>query len=220
VNVAPEKLVAYAGLYEIREVPQGILSLRPNGNQLAAHFLSSVSGAAWLPISNAEFVDSWGSGTRLHLTHTLFGRKLATFTSPQGRKRRAARVADPLPESFSQPIPQPLAQDASKPREGSDLQGTWEVTAGLWYWPFASQRGKLRVAEPSAGTFQAEFDVPALSIQGLPVFVRYAPPHIELIARSGAGMFKGKINADCTKMTGQYIVGRRSLGMTLRRSAQ
>jgi hypothetical protein len=41
---------------------------------------------------------------------------------------------------------------------------------------------------------------------------------VELVIKSGEGMFKGKINAACTKMTGHLIQGKRSIRVTLRRA--
>jgi hypothetical protein len=51
----------------------------------------------------------------------------------------------------------------------------------------------------------------------LPIAVTYHPPGVELVIRSGDGIFKGKINAAHTKMTGTIILEGRSIGLTIQR---
>jgi hypothetical protein len=112
---------------------------------------------------------------------------------------------------------QPLNAAEYAPREDSDLQGTWKGTIRPWYWPFVSRRGTLNIAERSPGNFVGELNVPAEGVDKLPIAVIYHPPGVELVIKSGNGMFKGKINAAHTKMTGQLIQGKRSIGVMLRR---
>ena len=45
-------------------------------------------------------------------------------------------------------------------------------------------------------------------------------PNLDLIAKSGAGLFRGRINAERTKIRGQYIVGARRFGTVLRRRSE
>ena len=94
----------------------------------------------------------------------------------------------------------------------------WGVTARAWFWPFQARHGILRVAESSRGVFRAEFDFPEQDANHQPVAVIYHPPGVELAARSGAGMFKGKVNPEHTKITGHFVQGHYSVGATLRRS--
>jgi CubicO group peptidase (beta-lactamase class C family) len=217
VKVAPEILDSYAGLYELPDVPGALVTLRRRDGRLVLQLLNYAAGPEWSPISSTEFAQPWDSNPRMKLTRSAGGRVTAVFTRPGGVTRRAWRVSDRVPESLFLPMSQPLAAGECAPRQGSDLQGTWDVTARLWYWPFVSRRGKLSVAEPSPGVFRAEFDFPQLNASKMPVSIIYEPPDVQLIARSGAGLFKGRINADHTTMTGHYIIGHFSVGTTVRR---
>ena len=145
------------------------------------------------------------------------GRMRVEFARPQGPTRRGRRISQRVPEWLFQPVTEDLAAGDCAPRKDSDLQGTWDLTARLWYFPFVVRRGILRVAEPSPGVFRAEFDFPQFQASNLPVSVLYDPPGVELITRMGAGMFQGKINASHTKMKGHYFIGGFSPGTTLRR---
>ncbi len=61
-------------------------------------------------------------------------------------------------------------------------------------------------------------NVPAEGVDKLPITVIYHPPGVEMVIRSGGGMFKGRINAAHKKMTGHVIRGRRSVGVAIRRA--
>jgi hypothetical protein len=87
-----------------------------------------------------------------------------------------------------------------------------------WFWPFWAHHGTIRIAEPSPGTFRAEFDYPEQNVNHQPLSVIYHAPDVELLLRSGEAMFKGKINGDHTKMKGQVIQDGRSLSVSLRRA--
>jgi CubicO group peptidase (beta-lactamase class C family) len=220
VKVAPEVLDTYVGIYVIRDLPQVLLTLRRQGDELRAQLMSSAAMPEWVPVSDAEFVDSWGSGSRMKLNRGAGGRMAVVFTRPQCPTRRGWRVSNRVPEWLFQPVSDPLAAGDCTSRKGSDLQGTWDLTARLWYFPFVSKHGTLRVAEPSPGVFRAEFDFPQFEANNLPVSVIYYPPGVELVTRMGAGMFQGKLNADHTKMKGHYFLGQYSVGTTLRRARQ
>jgi CubicO group peptidase (beta-lactamase class C family)/DNA-directed RNA polymerase specialized sigma24 family protein len=217
VSVAPEILDSCIGLYEFPRVPLVIMAVRRIGNGLTFQMLNGAVGRDWFPVSNHEFADPW-SENRLRFTRGAGGRATAVFIRPHGSVLRAWRVSKHVPESLFQPIPEPLDEKQCVPRPGSDLQGAWDLTARLWYWPFTTERAKLRVAELSPGLFRAEFDFPRFQAGNLPVEVIYHPPAVELITRSGAGMFKGKLKTDHTKMSGHYYISHFSLGTTLRRA--
>ncbi len=218
VKVAREVLDTYAGLYVIRELPQVLLTLRREGEELRAQLMSSAAMPEWVPISDTEFVDSWGSGVQMKLTRGAGGRVTVEFTRPQRSTRRGWRVSNRVPEWLFQPVSESLVAGDCTPRKDSDLQGTWDLTARLWYFPFVSKHGTLRVAEPSPRVFRAEFDFPQFQANNLPVSVIYYSPGVELVTRIGAGMFQGKINAGHTKIKGYYYIGRYSFAATLRRA--
>lgn len=218
VSIASQVLDRYAGLYEFPDLPQAILALRPQGGRLITQFLNYAAGGDWVPVSETCFVNSWESAARMELRRDIGGRTTVLFSSPYGRSRRARRVSEAAPECLFLPMLQPLAAGECVPRRGSDLQGTWDVTARAWYWPFQARHGLLRVAEASWGVFRAEFDFPEQDANNQPVAVIYRPPGVELVARSGAGMFKGKVNSDHTKITGHFVQGHYSVGATLRRN--
>jgi len=216
VQIAADVLDSYSGLYEFKVLPEAILSIRPVDNRILAQFLNCVADE-WLPVSNTEFVDRWRTGTTLKFTKDYFGRTTAVFTGPDGKAWRARRIHEEIPEELFRPVEKPLRPEECAPRNDSDLQGSWEATARVWYWPFASLDGTLRIAENPAGVFQAEFEFPELNATGLAVFVHYHPPDVELISKSGSGMFSGKINREHTQMNGYYIAGGRHIRTVLRR---
>ena len=215
VKVAPEILDSYAGLYQFPEVPQIMLSIRRDGDQLITQLLNA-AGGDWTPLSSTEFADPQ-SDARLKMIRSG-KRMIAEFTSPISRTWRARKISDHVPDSLFQPMLQPLNAAEYAPRKDSDLQGTWKGTIRPWYWPFVSRRGTLNIAERAPGVFCAELNVPAEKIDKLPIAVIYHPPGVELVIRSGDGMFKGKLNAARTKMTGHLIQGKRSIGVTLHRA--
>jgi serine-type D-Ala-D-Ala carboxypeptidase/endopeptidase len=219
-KVAREVLDGYAGLYVIPDFLQVLLTLRREGDELRAQLMSSAAMPECIPVSDTEFVDSWGSGGRMKLIPGAGGRMTVEFTRPQCPTRRGWRVSNRVPERLFEPVSEPLVAGEYTPRKDSDLQGTWDLRARLWYFPFVSKRGTLRVAEPSPGVFRAEFDFPQLEANNLPVSVIYYPPGVELVTRIGAGMFQGKLNADHTKIKGHYFIGHFSFGTTLQRARQ
>lgn len=217
VPVSPEVLAGYTGLYTFRVWPDATVSIRPAGDRLMVQFLGSAANE-WRPVSGTEFVDAWGSGARLRMSRNHFGRINAVFTRRDGSHVRGRRIYEKVPKDLFQPVLEPLKADCYVERDGSVLQGMWDGTARVWYWPFVSLKGKLRIGERTPGTFQAEFDLPQLDLQGLPASVYYAPPQVDLIVRSGAGIFKGKIDPAGSKITGHFIAGGRRIGTTLRRA--
>jgi len=91
------------------------------------------------------------------------------------------------------------------PRVGSDLQGEWTGTVSSPLWPFSPLHLEVRIAEGTAGDFRAEMDNQAEAMNCQPLSVSYSRPGVELTLRSGAGRFRGEINRDRTKITGQWI---------------
>lgn len=217
VQVPAKVLDTYVGLYEFPKLPQAILAFRRDGDHLIAQFLNS-TGDDWLPLSETEFTSRWLSGSRLKFTPRHGGQTTAAFTAPHQRAWNARKISDRVPDSLFEPMLKPMAAAESLPRKDSALQGTWEGSLRPWFWPFWSRAVKLRIAEPSPGIFRAELDVPSQHANQQPVSVIYHPPQVELVVKSGAGLFRGKISRDHAKMSGHLLQGHYSLGLTLRRT--
>ncbi len=122
-----------------------------------------------------------------------------------------------LPGQVVPPSASPLTEGDCPPREGSDLQGVWKSTLRPWYWPFYALHVKVRIAEPSAGAFQAELDCPDLDVKAAPLCVIYGRPTVEVMALSGDGSFQGKVNAAHTKVVGHWKQDGHSIRVTFRR---
>lgn len=217
-KVTTNVLDSYEGLYVFPDAPEVVMSIRRDGDRLLTQLLNGVGGD-WVALSDTVFFDPWFEA---RMTFTRKGRDgMAVLFSPKpGREMqtwRARRVSNHVPDSLFQPMLQPLSTNEFAPRKDSDLQGTWKGTIRPWYWPFVSRHGTLSIAERSPGNFSAELNLPAERVEKLPIAVIYHPPGIELVNKSGDGMFKGKINADHTKMMGRIIQGSHSIGVTLRR---
>ena len=216
VKVAPEILDAYAGLYEFTDVPLGIMMVRHDGDRLKTWLLNSTSGT-WLPQSKIEFALDAGR-CDMKFNRGLTGRTKVVFVFRNRVVAHACKISGNAPLSLLQPMLQPLAAGEWAPRPDSDLQGTWEGTLRPWFWPFHAHRGTVRIAEPSPGTFRAEFDYPEQNANHQPLSVVYHAPEVELVLRSGEAMFKGTINRDHTKMTGHVIQDGHSARVTIRRA--
>jgi CubicO group peptidase (beta-lactamase class C family) len=215
--VALGVLESYAGLYEFRNLPQAVLTIRAMDGHLRTQFLNSAAGD-WLPVSTTEFVDRWRDGATLRFTRNLFGRRFAVFKTAE-KTFRAPRIHAEVPEDLLKPARAPVSKEKTRQGTASELQGTWEAVARPWYWPFISMRGILRVSDLGPGDYRGEFDFPKMGVSGMPVLVHYHPAkqEVEIFAKSGDGMFKGTLNADRTSMRGYYIVGGRWIGTLIRR---
>jgi serine-type D-Ala-D-Ala carboxypeptidase/endopeptidase len=216
VKVASEILDSYAGLYEFTDVPLGIMIVRHDGDRLNTWLLNSARGD-WFPQSKTEFALDEGR-CDMKFNRGLTGRTKVVFLFQNRVVAHACKISDDAPDSLLQPMLQPLAAGECGPRPDSDLQGKWEGTLRPWFWPFHAHRGMVRIAEPSPGTFRAEFDYPEQRANNQPLSVIYHAPEVALVLRSGEAMFKGTINRDHSKMTGHLIQDGHSVRVTIRRA--
>jgi CubicO group peptidase (beta-lactamase class C family) len=218
VTLSPETLDSYAGLYLCGAYPQVTLLIRRDGDALIAQLLGS-AGDRWVPQSKTDFVVEWGN-TRMDFSRSLLGNVKVAFTYHGRVTSRFYRVSTHSPESLIQPMLKALDEKEYQPSKQSPLQGTWEGTLRRWYWPFVSRHGILNIAERSPGFFCAELNIPLEHVEKEPVAVIYNSPEIELILKSGGGVFKGKFNSTNSKMVGHIIQGKTSTSVTLWRSNQ
>jgi len=116
------------------------------------------------------------------------------------------------------PSASPLTDQDCQPRAGSDLQGVWQGKLKLWYWPFASLRLKVRVAEPSPGAYRAEGDSPDQGVKDEPLGIIYSPPNVKVFLLAQEGSFQGKLNPAHTKVTGRWKQAGYNIHVTLRRT--
>ncbi len=217
VQVPAKVLDTYVGLYEFPKLPQAMLTIRRDSDHFIAQFLDG-AGNDWLPLSETEFASPWLSWSRLNFSPLLGGRTRAVFTAPHQPAWHARKISDRVPDSLFEPMLKPMAAAECSRRKDSALQGTWEGSLRPWFWPFWSRAVKLRIAEPASGIFRAELDVPSQHSSQQPVSVIYHPPQVELVVRSGAGLFRGKMSRDHAKMSGHWLQGHYSLGLTLQRA--
>jgi hypothetical protein len=108
------------------------------------------------------------------------------------------------------PFRKPLTDAEFAPRADSDLQGFWVGMIG---------RGKgsmhilIKIAEPSEGTFRADFyclgQTNSLQPGTLrqPTAVSYDGTTVKLITVAGFGMFEGHLHSAGREMTGDWIQG-------------
>lgn len=92
----------------------------------------------------------------------------------------------------------------------SSIQGLWK---GLINDRIHLQ---VKIAAQADGTFRGELDNLDW-ISGQLLTVRYQAPNVELIVNSGAGMFKGQLNASNTVITGSWIENGATGPLTLER---
>jgi len=218
VTLSPEFLDSYAGLYLCGAYPQVTLLIRRDGDALIAQLLGS-AGDRWIPQSKTDFVVEWGN-TRMDFSRNLLGTLKVAFIYHGRVTSRFYRISTHSPESLIQPMFKALDEKEYQPSKQSPLQGTWEGTLRRWYWPFVSRHGILNIAERSPGFFCAELNIPLEHVEKEPIAVIYNSAEIELILKSGGGIFKGKINSTNSKMVGHIIQGNTSTSLTLWRSNQ
>jgi RNA polymerase sigma factor (sigma-70 family) len=108
-----------------------------------------------------------------------------------------------------------LAEQEFAPRGGSDLQGYWVGAIGT---NADAIPVRLKIAEQADGTFRAEGDNPMQGVNGQPLSVTYTRPHVNFSVATGAGMFRGQINADRTEITGAWIQDGQSTPASARRA--
>jgi hypothetical protein len=123
-------------------------------------------------------------------------------------------------DKFSQPltltrtltpdaVPEPLAQADYTPRPGSDLQGLWKGTLNVGS---LSLRLRLKITEPSKGTFRAELN----SIDQPPVIplpattVDYDKPHVRMSFQGIGALFNAELDESGTTLAGTWAQARTS----------
>ena len=212
VKVSPEILDSYTGLYESGALPNMVLTIRHEREGLRIQLVDAV-GFQWFAQLPTEFFPEWGGGD-MKFTRGLMGGVTVSFFSDGKILSHFEKISSHVPHSLFEPMLQPLAANEIIPNGKSDLQGAWVGRLRPWYWPFVSRRGEVKIAERPTGTF-GELTVPKEGVDKLPVAVIYNPPEVELVAKSGAGIFKGKINPAHTRITGHFIQGNRSVGGVL-----
>ncbi len=154
----------------------------------------------------------WNPRTTYNLTLSADAREMYfNVTSFQGQSREVVLKRTDAADA----VPSPLAESDFAPRNNSDLQGYWEGTIGTG--PDA-QPVNLKIAEPSAGTFHAEFDDPMHGANEMPLSVFYNQPVVQLKVETGAGMFRGEINSDRTELTGSWFQGGRAKPAAFKRA--
>ena len=100
------------------------------------------------------------------------------------------------------PFPEPLTDEEFAPRAGSDLQGFW---TGMIRTGKAGLHVNIKIAEPSDGTFRADFYVPDQGTNRQPTSVAYDGTTVKLMPMAGYGMFQGELRNDGREMVGNWI---------------
>jgi hypothetical protein len=109
-----------------------------------------------------------------------------------------------------------LPSEAYAQRPGSDVQGAWEGALKVGN---AQLRLNLRVAEPTAGTFEAQMDSVDQGARNLPVTtLSYNKPAIRFEMTAINGLFEGNINERDDQMTGTWTQMGKKFPLTFRRA--
>jgi CubicO group peptidase (beta-lactamase class C family) len=173
-------------------------------------------------------LQEWGQGScelfplsQTNFYNQLFGCR-ASFLSDNNTGRARDLVVGGwhgvrLSGQILPPSASPLTDHDCQPRPDSDLQGVWQAKLRLWYWPFASSRLNVRIAELSPGAFRAEGDSPDQGVQGEPLGIVYSRPNVQVFLLAQDGSFQGKLNPARTKVTGHWKQAGYNIHVTFRR---
>jgi hypothetical protein len=101
------------------------------------------------------------------------------------------------------PVPEPLTDDEFAPRAGSNLQGLWQGWIGSGK---NAIRFEIKIADPSDGTFRADFYCPDQKAIRQPTSVNYDGATVKLMPMAGYGMFQGELR-NGREMSGEWIQG-------------
>jgi len=113
-------------------------------------------------------------------------------------------------------VPGPLAASDVAPKAGSDLQGEWE--GALKVTKDMELRLKLKIAEPTPGTFQAELDSVDQGAKGMPVTsLTYKRPAIRFELGNLKAAFEGNLAGGGEQLVGNWKQGRKPLPLTFQR---
>jgi hypothetical protein len=104
------------------------------------------------------------------------------------------------------PFPEPLTDDEFAPRAGSDLQGFWKGMIGTGK---NALHIEFKIAEPSDGTFRADFYSPDQITNRMPASVSYDGTTVNLMPMAAYGMFQGGLRNGGREMVGNWIQGGR-----------
>ena len=104
------------------------------------------------------------------------------------------------------PFPEPLTDGEFAPRAGSDLQGYWKGMIGTGK---NALHIEFKIAEPSDGTFRADFYCPDQITNRMPASVSYDGTTVNLMPMAGYGMFQGGLRNGGREMVGNWIQGGR-----------
>jgi len=113
------------------------------------------------------------------------------------------------------PFPEPLTDDEFVPRAGSDLQGYWKGMIGTGK---NALHIEFKIAEPSDGTFRADFYCPDQVTNRMPASVSYDGTTVKLMPMAGYGMFQGELRNDGKEMAGNWIQNGRQGSTTFTRA--
>jgi RNA polymerase sigma factor (sigma-70 family) len=102
------------------------------------------------------------------------------------------------------PFPEPLSDQDFVPRAGSDLQGYWLGVIGQGK---GALHVAIKIAEPSAGKFRADFYSLDQGALRQPALVNYDGAAVELRPMAGYGMFEGELRGNNEEMVGNWIQG-------------
>jgi serine-type D-Ala-D-Ala carboxypeptidase/endopeptidase len=210
--------------------PPGTVPLRPEvGNQYVGQYYAGDGRVRSVRREGDRLLlQEWGQGSceLFPLSQTNFYNQLfdcrPSFVSDNHTGRAKELVVGGwhgarLQGQILPPSATPLTERDCQPRAGSDLQGVWQAKLWLWYWPFASLRLKVRVAEPSPGAFRAEGDSPEQGVKDEPLGVIYSPPNVKVFLQMQDGSFQGKLNPAHTKVTGHWRQAGYNIHVTFRR---
>ena len=108
-------------------------------------------------------------------------------------------------------FPEPLADEEFAPRADSDLQGFWKgnIKTGK-----SGLEVNIKIAEPSHGTFRADFYCPPQGGGRQPATVSYDGTTIKLMPMAGYGMFEGQLRNGGKEMVGKWIQNGRQIPTT------
>jgi len=171
-----------------QDVPVAGLAARP-------HFLH-----AEMPGLGAEYAATLSAdGTELAGTLKQLGQ-----TVPLTLKRTTT------PDQFATA----MAPDDYTPRANSDLQGAWEGTLTVGK---VALRLNLRIAEPVAGTFHAQFDSVDQGARNIPVTtVTYQSPAVHIEIASLNGVYDGTLGDRGRELSGTWTQMGQKFPLTFR----
>ena len=174
----------------VKDIPISQLSARPDSFHAELPALDAIYQAAL----NADGTEMSGTWKQLKRSFPL--------------KLKKTTEADRVEE--------PMATDQYAPRPDSDLQGAWEGALNVGN---AELRLVVRIAEPVAGTFQAQMDSVDQGVKNLPITtMTYHKPTIHFEMTGINGVFEGNINDLDDQMKGIWTQLGKKYPLTFKRA--